>query len=164
MQKQATSSNIGEELSVGKKVLNQNEVEVGSTYSEVHVNKNSLVQSYMAKHLKDIIGNFFVLDNQERQEKPDFTNKNKINKSTIYYVKIISKKAEMPFGSTIEVKVKDTEPLFTKQEIESVTLGIQKPIVLAFDNLAYYHFNAGETLIAGSVRKVQVSVKEASER
>ncbi|RHW50334.1 hypothetical protein DS834_06705 [Lactobacillus bombicola] len=164
MQKQATNRNLAEELSVGKKVLNQGKINVGSTYAEVHVNKSSLIQSYMNKHLKDIIGDFFALDNQERQEKPDFTDKNKINKSTIYYVKIISKKAEMPFGSTIEVKVKDTEPLFTKQEIESITLGLRKPIVLTFDNLAYYHFSSGETIIAGGVHEVKIGVKEASEQ
>lgn len=134
-----------------------------STFSGNHVNKNCPVQSYMEKELEKVIGIYFVFDNLEYQEVPDYNDSNKINKATIYAVKVISKKAALPFGSIINVKVKDTEPLFAKHEIENITLGIQKPIVLIFDNLAHYYFNNGETINATAVHKASIDVKEASE-
>lgn len=134
-----------------------------STFSEVHVNKNSLVQSHMEMELQKIIGKYFVFDNLEYQEVPDYNDSNKINKATIYVVKVISKKAALSFGTIINVKVKDTEPLFAESEIENITLGIQKPIVLTFENLAHYHFNNGETINATAVHKALIDVKEASE-
>lgn len=118
-----------------------------STFSENHVNKNCPVQSYMEMELEKVIGIYFVFDNLEYQEVSDYNDSNKINKATIYAVKVISKKAALPFGSIINVKVKDTGPLFAKHEIENITLGLQKPIVLTFENLAHYHFNNGETLM-----------------
>lgn len=134
-----------------------------STFSDSHVNKNSLIQSYMEMELERVIGNYFVFDNLEYQEAPDYNDSNKINKATIYAVKVISKKAALPFGSIINVKVKDTEPLFAEHEIENITLGLQKPIVLTFENLAHYHFNNGETINATAVHKASINIKEASE-
>lgn len=113
--------------------------------------------------LEKIIGKYFVFDNLEYQEVPDYNDSNKINKATIYAVKVISKKAALSFGTIINVKVKDTEPLFAESEIENITLGIQKPIVLTFKNLAHYHFNNDETINATAVHKALIDVKEASE-
>lgn len=134
-----------------------------STFVMTHINKNSLIQSHMELELEKIIGNYFVFDNLEYQEVPDFNDSNKINKSTIYAVKVISKKAELPFGSLINVKVKDAEPLFAETEIENITLGLKKSIVLTFENLAHYHFNNGETINATAVHELSIDVKEARE-
>lgn len=88
--------------------------------SKIH-DKNILIQSYMEMELERVMGNYFVFDNLEYQEAPDYNDSNKINKATIYAVRVISKKAALPFGSIINVKVKDTEPLFTEHEIENIT-------------------------------------------
>lgn len=42
-------------------------------------------------------------------------------------------------------------------------LGISKPIVLRFDDIAHYAFMGGETLNATSVERLDVSVQEAME-
>lgn len=132
-----------------------------STFSENHVNKNCPVQSHIEMELEKVIGIYFVFDNLGYQEVPDYNDSNKINKATIYAVKVISKKAALLFCSVINVKVKDTGPLFAKHEIENITLGLQKPIVLTFENLAHYHCNNGETINA---TKASIDIKETSEQ
>lgn len=39
--------------------------------------------------------------------------------------------------------------------------GSTSPVVVAFDQLAHYHFGNGESLNAADVHKVDISVKEA---
>lgn len=157
------STNINQKTDNKKEDVNQIHNKKTSTFVEVHISKNSLVQSHIDMELKKIIGNYFIFDNLEYQEVPDYSDSNKINKATLYAIKIITKQAALPFGAIINVKVEDTEPLFAEHEIESITLGIQKPIVLIFDNLAHYHFKNSEIINATAVHKVAIDIKEASE-
>ncbi len=132
-----------------------------STFADVRVSKNTPVQATLDKHLDKALGRYFTVNGAEFQETPDYDDPDKINTATVYSVRVTSKKAWLPLGTEIHVKVKDHKPIFNQQELQDIMFGSSAPVVVAFDELAHYHFGNGESLNAADVRKVNISVKEA---
>ncbi len=132
-----------------------------STFADVRVSKNAPVQAVLDKHLDKALGSYFTVTGAKFQEAPDFNDPDKLNAATVYSVRITSKKAWLALGTEIQVKVKDHKPIFNQQELQNIMFGSTSPVVVAFDQLAHYHFGNGESLNAADVHKVDISVKEA---
>ncbi|OXC13348.1 hypothetical protein AYP77_10035 [Lactobacillus crispatus] len=132
-----------------------------STFAEVHAGKNAPVQATLDKHLNRALGKYFTVTGAEFQETPDFNDPDKLNTATVYSVRVTSKKAWLPLGTEIQVKVKNHKPIFTQPELQDIMFGSTSPIVVRFDELAHYHFGNGESLNAVDVHKVSISAKEA---
>lgn len=131
-----------------------------STFADVRVSKNAPVQATLDKHLDKALGKYFTITGAEFQETPDFNDPEKLNTATVYSVRVTSKKAWLPLGTELQVKVKDHKPIFSQQELQDLMFGSTAPVVVAFDKLAHYHFGSGESLNAADVHKVNISVKE----
>ncbi len=132
-----------------------------STFADVRVSKNTPVQATLDKHLDKALGRYFTVNGAEFQETPDYDDPDKLNTATIYSVRVTSKKAWLPLGTELQIKVKDHKPIFSQSELQDIMFGSTAPVVVAFDELAHYHFGNGESLNAADVRKVNISVKEA---
>lgn len=132
-----------------------------STFADVRASKSSLVQATLDKHLDKALGKYFTITGAEYQETPDYNDPDKLNIATVYSVRITSKKAWLPLGAEIQIKVKDHKPIFSQQELQDIMFGSSAPVVVAFENLAHYHFGNGESLNAADVHKVNISVKKA---
>ncbi len=143
------------------KVSNAASSKLESTFADVHVSKNAPVQATLDKHLDKALGKYFTVTGAEFQETPDFNDPDKLNTATVYSVRVTSKKAWLPLGTELQVKVKDHKPIFNQSELQDIMFGSTAPVVVAFDKLAHYHFGSGESLNAADVHKVNISVKEA---
>lgn len=132
-----------------------------STFLEVRPSKNAPVQASLDKHLDKALGKYFTVTGAEFQETPDYNDPDKLNIATVYAVRVTSKKAWLQLGTEIQVKVKDHKPIFSQQELQDIMFGSSAPVVVAFENLAHYHFGSGESLNAADVHKANISVKEA---
>lgn len=132
-----------------------------STFADVRVSKNAPIQATLDKHLDKALGKYFTIIGAEFQETPDFNDSEKLNTATVYSVRVTSKKAWLPLGTELQIKVKDHKPIFGQQELQDIMFGASAPVVVAFEQLAHYHFGNGESLNAADVRKVNISVKEA---
>lgn len=156
------------ELKNQKNVVAQNSVEnkenqgfKASTFTKVHASKTAPVQACLDKQLSTVIGTSFVLVAIEEQNNVD-SNTGELRLASIYTVRVISKHAKA-FRDLIQIKVKNVKPIIKNSELDKVMLGISKPIVLRFDDIAHYAFMGGETLNATSVERLDVSVQEAME-
>lgn len=132
-----------------------------STFAGVRASKNAPVQSTLDKHLDKALGRFFTITGAEFQETPDFNDPDKLNTATVYSVRVTSKKAWLPLGTEIQIKVKDHKPIFNQSELQDIMFGSTTPVVVAFEELAHYHFGNGESLNAADIHRVNISVKEA---
>lgn len=131
-----------------------------STFAEVRQSKSAPVQSTLDKHLPEAVGPLFVLMGAEYESTPDYNDPDKINHATVYSVRAASKKAWLS-KETLTIKVKEQKPIVSDDELEQIMFGERKPIVLAFDDLAHYHFGTGESINASNVRRVNISPREA---
>lgn len=132
-----------------------------STFADVHASKNAPVQATLDKHLNRVLGKYFTVNGAEFQETPDYNDPDKLNTATVYSVRVTSKKAWLPLGTELQIKVKSHKPIFSQSELQDIMFGSTAPVVVAFDQLAHYHFGNGESLNAADIHKVNVSVKEA---
>lgn len=134
---------------------------VVSTFADVRQSKNTPIQSSLDAQLPKAVGKFFTLIGAEYQSTPDYDDSTKINHSTIYKVRVTSKHAWLNLGTELTVKIKEQKPVISEEELDDLMFGENsKPIVLAFDELAYYHFSNGESLNASNARKLNLSPKE----
>ena len=136
---------------------------VASTFSDVRVSRTTPIQSALTTHLDKAIGDYFVVSGVEYQQTTDFNDENKINHASVYSVRVIKHKAWLPFGTEVRVKIKEQKPVVSEEEIEKLMLGKQKPIVVSFEDLSYFHFGSGETLIAQGIHRLNVDVKEVTD-
>lgn len=132
-----------------------------SSFADVRVSKNALVQATLDKHLDKALGKYFTVTGAEFQENPDYNDPDKLNTATVYSVRVTSKKVWLPLGTELQIKVKDHKPIFNQQELQDIMFGASAPVVVAFEQLAHYHFGSGESLNAADIHRVNVSVKEA---
>ncbi|GFP06801.1 hypothetical protein LHEJCM1005_10930 [Lactobacillus helveticus] len=132
-----------------------------STFAEVRLSKNAPVQAALDKHLNRALGKYFTVTGAEFQETPDYNDPDKLNTATVYSVRVTSKKAWLPQGTELQIKVKDHKPIFNQQDLQDIMFGSSAPVVVSFERLAHYHFGSGESLNAADVHKVDISVKEA---
>lgn len=132
-----------------------------SSFAEVHSRKDSLVQSALDKHLSDVIGKRFVVIGAEKEEKPDYDDKTKINIAAVYHVRVTSRKAWLPLGTELSIKIKDQNPIFSAQELQDIMFGASLPVVVTFDELSHYHYGLGESLSAKGIHITDLTPKEA---
>lgn len=137
------------------------ESKLKTTFAEVHTSKNAPIQATLDKRLNQAVGKYFTVIGAEFQETPDYNDPDKLNTATVYSVRVTSKKAWLPLGTELQIKVKNHKPIFEQQDLQNIMFGSSAPVVVAFDQLAHYHFGNGESLNATDIHKVNVSVKEA---
>lgn len=148
------------EASITNKKLNVVEV---STFADVRPSKTAPVQAKLVGHVKDAIGDLFTVEDADYQSVPDYSDPDKVNHQTVYTVRSTNRKSWL--GSKLfEVRVKDQKPVISAEELQRISDGDQRPVVLRFLDLAYYHYAGGETISASSAEKVNISSKEARER
>lgn len=63
------------------------------------------------------MGKRFTVTGAEFQETPDYNDPDKLNTATVYSVRVTSKKAWLPLGTKLQVKVKDHKPIFNQSEL-----------------------------------------------
>lgn len=63
------------------------------------------------------MGKRFTVTGAEFQETPDYNDPDKLNTATVYSVRVTSKKAWLPLGTELQVKVKDHKPIFNQSEL-----------------------------------------------
>lgn len=134
---------------------------LGSTFANVRENKNTPVQVLMNKELPALIGSYYVLVSAEYQETTD-NDSGDVHTATVYVVKTISKKSKAKVGTLLTIKVKDSKPIISDNELNSIMLGEAKPIVVRFKDIAHYAYIGGESLNATKAEKVNISPIEAS--
>lgn len=130
-----------------------------STFAKVFPSKTSPIQVELDKQLSLVIGSKFLLEGIECQENVD-EKTGEVKKTTIYSVRIISKKAKA-FRNIVQIKVKNSLPIIKDEEADKAMLGLAKPIVLCFENIAHYAYIGGESLTASSCERLNISVQEA---
>lgn len=131
----------------------------GSTFAKVYPSKTAPVQVQMDKQLPLIIGSKFLLLDVEKEEKTD-DESGEIKTTSVYSVRIISKRAKA-FRQIIQIKVKNTKPIITDEELDKVMMELAKPVILRFENIAHYAYIGGESLTASSCERLNLSVQEA---
>ena len=115
----------------------------------------------MNKELPALIGSYYVLVSAEYQETTD-NDSGDVHTATVYVVKTISKKSKAKVGTLLTIKVKDSKPIISDNELTSIMLGEAKPIVVRFKDIAHYAYIGGESLNATKAEKVNISPIEAS--
>jgi hypothetical protein len=126
----------------------------GSTFAEVRLSKTAPIQAMLDRQLPKAIGNYFALVDARYEEKPNYSNPDQITHATIYSVRIVSKSVWIDRGTELHIKIKDSKPIISDKELDEIMFGEHKPIILSFNNLSYYHFNGGESLLATGVQRV----------
>lgn len=134
-----------------------------STFAEVHESKTAPVQAVLDKHLADAFGKKFIVIGAEKEEKPDYDDKTKINTAAVYHVRVISKKAWLPLGTELSIKIKDQEPIFSAQEVQDIMFGASLPVVVTFEQLSHYYYGLGDSLSAKAIHRTNLTPKEVLE-
>ncbi|HJF21752.1 MAG TPA: hypothetical protein K8U93_06335 [Mammaliicoccus lentus] len=141
-----------------KKGNNGNQVRT-STFKAAIKRPGQAVGYLINESLPSLIGDIFKVNSVMSNRRVD-KDTGEIHEDTIYLVGAVSQRAVANLGYSLEIKVKDSRPVVSEQDIAQSAIS-EKSVFLRFDDLAYYSFSSGETLLATNAERVNVSYQQA---
>lgn len=134
---------------------------VPSTFVGSAESKSTPIQSVLQLPLAYATGKLFALVSGRNEKVADYDDPNKVSTRAIYEVRVISKKAKLPLGTILEIKIKDSQSILTEEDNVNLLLGVAQQPVVAFDQLSHWVMNRREGLSASGIRILKMGVQEA---
>lgn len=134
--------------------------ELLSTFLENN-SKRMPIQMALTRPLPEAIGKCFLLLGGSTEMIPESNDSKKMISRAVYEVRIINKKTRLAIGTVLQIKIKNSESILSKEQNQALLLGLEKSKVVAFDDLSHWSFSNTEGLSASKIRILDLTPEEA---
>lgn len=141
-----------------KKVTNNGELL--TTFNETK-SKRVPIQTALTRPLVEAIGKCFLLISGSTEMISESNESDNIIPRAVYQVRIIGKNTQLPIGTILTVKIKNSRSILNEQQNQALLLGQEDNKVVAFDDLSHWYFNNTEGLSASNIRVLDLTPQDA---
>lgn len=134
--------------------------ELLSTFVENN-SKRMPIQTALTRPLAEAIGKCFLLLDGSTEMIPEANDDKKMIPRAIYDVRVINQNTRLVIGTVLQVKIKNSESILSKEQNQNLLLGLEKSKVVAFDDLSHWNFNNTEGLSASNIRILDLTPQDA---
>ncbi len=134
--------------------------ELLSTFVE-NGSKRMPIQTALTRPLVEGIGNCFLLLSGSTEMIPESNDGEKMIPRAIYEVRVINQNTCLAIGTVLQIKIKNSKSILSKEQNQNLLLGLEKSKVVAFDDLSHWSFNNTEGLSATNIRVLDLTPQDA---
>lgn len=123
--------------------------------------KRMPIQTALTRPLVEAIGKCFLLLSGSTEMIPELNDDKKMIPRAVYEVRVINQNTRLAIGTVLQIKIKNSESILSKQQNQNLLLGTEKSKVVAFDDISHWTFNNTEGLSASNIRILDITPQEA---
>lgn len=135
--------------------------ELLSTFVVQNGSKRMPIQTALTRPLVEAIGKCFLLLSGSTEMIPELNDDKKMIPRAVYEVRVINQNTRLAIGTVLQIKIKNSESILSKEQNQNLLLGTEKSQVVAFDDLSHWSFNNTEGLSASNIRILDITPQEA---
>lgn len=134
--------------------------ELLTTFNESK-SKRVPIQTALTRPLVEVVGKCFLLINGFTEMISESNDSDNVIPRAVYQVRTIGKNIQLPIGTVLTVKIKNSKSILSEQQNQALLLGQEKNKVVAFDELSHWYFNNTEGLSASNIRILDIAPQDA---
>ncbi|PAB50509.1 hypothetical protein [Lactobacillus johnsonii] len=134
--------------------------ELLTTFNESK-SKRVPIQTALTRPLVEVVGKCFLLINGFTEMISESNDSDNVIPRAVYQVRTIGKNIQLPIGTVLTVKIKNSKSILNEQQNQALLLGQEKNKVVAFDELSHWYFNNTEGLSASNIRILDIAPQDA---
>ncbi|MCZ3580528.1 hypothetical protein QP423_05350 [Lactobacillus jensenii] len=119
------------------------------------------IQTALTRPLVEVVGKCFLLINGFTEMISESNDSDNVIPRAVYQVRTIGKNIQLPIGTVLTVKIKNSKSILNEQQNQALLLGQEKNKVVAFDELSHWYFNNTEGLSASNIRILDIAPQDA---
>ena len=119
------------------------------------------IQTALTRPLVEVVGKCFLLINGFTEMISESNDSDNVIPRAVYQVRTIGKNIQLPIGTVLTVKIKNSKSILNEQQNQALLLGQEKNKVVAFDELSHWYFNNTEGLSASNIRILDIAPQYA---